>query len=512
MAKNINVLLSLVDKFSKPMDNVVAKTKDAQREMRLAQNQLKNFGSGVKDKISNVGSVLGSVATSMGAIGAGAFVVGGIQTFKEFDQSMKNLAATAGITADETNADYKSMMDKARELGASTSKTASEAANAMNYMKLAGWETADVLTNVDKVLMLSEASGMDLAQASDAVTDSMSALGLQTKDTARYLDVVAKAQQSSNMTAAMLMDAYKSVGGVMNSLNVPIEDSATALGVLANRGIKAAEGGNSLSAIMTNLTSGTGTAGKTLAALGLSAFDSQGKFKGLQQVFIELNEATKNMTQEERTATLAAIGGKEQLKTLNALMSGLTTKTKDGSTEWNALAQTLRKDADGSLKQMSTTMKGTLKGSMDSFNSALQNAQISLIQGFAPAMTDVLNLMASDVLPAFAGAFEWFANNVLPIAKDNMDLIIPAIAGVTAGLVAFKVISTVTALWGALTTAIAGAGGAMAVFNGIFALSPLGWIAAAIGAVVAVTILLWKNWDKVCSSVSKAIEWFGNNK
>lgn len=506
--KNINTLLSLVDKFSAPMSNITKKTKDAEREFRKAQNTLNNFGNGVKAKLGGVKSMIGNVAGAMGVLGAGAFVMDGINTFKDFDSAMKNLAATAGITASETNAEYKAMMDKARELGRSTSKTAKESADAMRYMKLAGWETKDVLEQVDKVLALSEAGQMDLARASDLATDSMSALGLSANQMARYLDVVAKAQTSSNTSAEQLMEAYIGVGGMMHNLNVPIEESATALGVLANRGKKGSEAGNALSSILINLTSGAGEAGKAMESIGVSAFDAQGNFKGLRQTLAEVDNATKNMTQEQRNSIFAMIGGKTQVDTLNALMSGLNITTKDGRKEWDALNDTLVKYADGSLKKAQKTMNQTLDGSMKRFRSAIEDVQIALIQGFAPAMSTALDTMASDVLPVFASKLEYFGRDILPQVIDALDTLSPILAGTMGYFVAFKILTTINTLYQSFIAVTQGLSIAQAILNAVMMANPLTWVAVGVGALIALVVLLWKNWDKVKESLQGAFKWF----
>lgn len=506
--KNINTLLSLVDRFSAPMSKITQKTKEAEREFRKAQNNLSNFGNGVKSKLGGVKSMIGDIAGAMGVLGAGAFVMDGINTFKEFDSAMKNLASTAGITASETNAEYVSMMEKARELGRSTSKTAKESADAMRYMKLAGWETRDVLEQVDKVLALSEAGQMDLARASDLATDSMSALGLSANQMARYLDVVAKAQTSSNTSAEQMMEAYIGVGGMMNNLNVPIEESATALGVLANRGKKGAEAGNSLSSILINLTSGAGEAGKAMESIGVSAFDAQGNFKGLRQTLAEVDNATKNMTQEQRNAIFAMIGGKTQVDTLNALMSGLNTTTNDGRKEWDALNDTLVKYADGSLKKAQKTMNQTLDGSMKRFRSAIEDVQIALIQGFAPAMSTALDTMASDVLPVFASKLQYFGTDILPQVIDAFNTLSPILAGVMGYFVAFKILTTITTLYQSFIAVTQGLSIAQAILNAVMMANPLTWVAVGIGALIGLVVLLWKNWDKVKESLQSAFKWF----
>ena len=240
---------------------------------------------------------------------------------------------------------------------------------------------------------------MDLATCSDLVTDSLSALGLQVDDLGEYLDVAAMANNKSNQTAQMLMEAYIAVGGTMKNLNVPIQESAAALGVLANRGIKGSEAGTALNAVINNLTTGTGQAGKMMDKLGISAFDSNGKFIGLAETIRVVDEATKDMTEEQRNAALAALGGKEHIDALNDLISGLNTTTADGRSEWEALTDDLY-NADGALSTMAATVTDTLQGAISIFGSAMDDMKIRLAQTFAPAAKDAINAVSAVIPPS----------------------------------------------------------------------------------------------------------------
>ena len=282
-----------------------------------------------------------------------------VSTYADFDQAMANTAATAGASAE----DYQKLEAAALEMGKKTTKTATEASEALGYMALAGWDVNTSISALEPVLRLSEATSMDLATCSDLVTDSMSALGLGVDELSGYLDVACKANNKSNQTAQQLMEAYTGCGGVLNNLGVEVEDSATALGVLANRGIEGSEAGNKLSTVLINLTSGTGQAGEMMKKLGISAFDSEGKFIGLQATLEQVNKATAGLTEEERNAALAAIGGKTQIDTLNDLLAGLNTTTEDGRTEWQALSDELH-NADGAMMDMAAKVTDTLPGAL----------------------------------------------------------------------------------------------------------------------------------------------------
>ena len=316
-----------------------------------------------------------------------------VSTYADFDQAMANTAATAGASAE----DYQKLEAAALEMGKKTTKTATEASEALGYMALAGWDVNTSISALEPVLRLSEATSMDLATCSDLVTDSMSALGLGVDELSGYLDVACKANNKSNQTAQQLMEAYIGCGGVLNNLGVEVEDSATALGVLANRGIKGSEAGNKLSTVLINLTSGTGQAGEMMKKLGISAFDSEGKFIGLQATLEQVNKATAGLTEEERNAALAAIGGKTQIDTLNDLLAGLNTTTEDGRTEWQALNDELH-DAEGAMMDMAGKVTDTLPGAMAVFGSAVDDAKIRLCKIFAPMAKDAIFAIA-DYIP-----------------------------------------------------------------------------------------------------------------
>ncbi len=549
-------------------------------------------------------------AAAFAAVKVGDFMKGAVSTYADFDQAMANTAATAGASAE----DYRKLEEAALEMGKKTTKTATEASEALGYMALAGWDVETSVSALEPVLRLSEATSMDLATCSDLVTDSMSALGLTVDELSGYLDVACKANNKSNQTAQQLMEAYIGCGGVMNNLGIDVEDSAAALGVLANRGIKGSEAGNKLNTVMINLTSGTGQAGKMMEQLGISAFDSEGKFIGLKETLERVNDATKDLSEEERNAALAAIGGKTQIDTLNDLLAGLNTTTEDGRTEWQALREELG-NADGAMMEMAGKVTDTLPGAMAVFGSAVDDAKIRLCKTFAPAAKDAIFAVA-DYIPhitenvtgfiqklsgkaapairsfkneavAFCGevrpvmedigskgaAAFWFLadtgktafqnikaaveenkpvidkvvevtldlkdklflafENAKPvisfIAKqaipavvdaamgvidaamtvyqklDEWELLIPIIAGVVGAIAAFKIINFVQgiayAVKGvkALSTVFSATGNAATVFGTAFNFikSPIGIAVIAIGAAIAIGVLLYKNWDKI---------------
>lgn len=421
--KEYKLAIKIMGEIDKSLGNSFMMTKKQMRDLARSAAEASTGTTSFTDAMAAAGpgidAAWGGVtaAAKMGvaamtAAGAVAVTVGkqAVDTGSEFEKAMSSWAATAGAT-DE---DYKRVEAESRKWGAMTTKTATEAANAMEYMALAGWSVDDSIKGLPGVLKLSEAGGMDLARASDLVTDSMSAAGVSVDDLTGYLNVAAMANNKSNQTAEQMMEAMIGVGGAMKDLRVPIEETSTALGVMANRGIKGSEAGTALNAIMTNLTSGMGQAGDKLEEIGVSAFDSNHNFKGLTTVLNELNAALSTMNEEERNAATAMIGGKNHRDALNALLGGMNNEVAEGVTEWDALYGSLT-DADGALERMAATKMDNLWGDLQILNSAMDDAKIHIYEGLKDPLRDVVQEMTG-MVTASGGMIDTL-NNSYPTLK-----------------------------------------------------------------------------------------------
>ena len=354
---------------------------------QLAKNEkILNAPYNAMKKIGKAGAV------AMGTISAAALAAGkkAVDVGMDFDKAMSSWKGTAKATEAEFNIAREAAMKYGRE----TTKTATESANALEYMALAGWSVGDSVKALPSVLKLSEATNLDLARTSDLVTDSMSAtgevIGENGENLQRFLDVATMANNKSNQTAEQLMEAWIQTGGVFKGLKVDIEDSATALGVLANRGIKGSEAGTALNAIMINLTTGAGQAGKAMQKLGVSAFEN-GKFKGLKQTLTEVRDKLSGLTEEEQNYYKARIGGKHHIDAFTHLLNGLDS-VKDGKNEWDGLNESLR-NANGSLQQMAATKMDNLWGDTKILQSAMQDLGIKV--------SDAINIPLRDGAKAF---------------------------------------------------------------------------------------------------------------
>lgn len=380
---------------------------------QLAKNdKILNAPYNAMKKIGKAGVV------AMGTISAAALMAGkkAVDVGMDFDKAMSSWKGTAKASEEEFNIAREAAMKYGRE----TTKTATESANALEYMALAGWSVEDSVKALPSVLKLSEATNLDLARTSDLVTDSMSAtgevIGENGENLQRFLDVATTANNKSNQTAEQLMEAWIQTGGVFKGLNVDIEDSATALGVLANRGIKGSEAGTALNAIMINLTTGAGQAGKAMKKLGVSAF-KDGKFKGLKQTLTDVRDKLAGLTEEEQNFYKARIGGKHHIDAFTHLLNGLDA-TKDGKKEWDSLNESLR-NANGSLQQMAATKMDNLWGDTKILQSAMQDLGIKV--------NDAINIPLRDGTKAFTNmvyASDGFIGNLeelYPKLKRNAE-------------------------------------------------------------------------------------------
>ncbi|MDS1005295.1 phage tail tape measure protein [Clostridium sporogenes] len=355
VSKEIDKQESSWNKISKKLDSIGQKFQTVGKKME-------SVGKDMSAKISAPIAGIGVLASKIGM---------------DFEASMSNVSALSG----NTGKDLKQLETAARDAGASTSKSAKDAADALGYMALAGYDNKQMMEALMPVLRLSEAGNLDLARTSDLVTDSLSSLGKSTKDLPVYLDQVAKTAASSNTNIDALMEGLIVCGGTVKNLNVPLDEANTLLGTLANRGIKGSEAGNSFNSILINLTSGAGQAGEAMEKLGLKAFDSNGKFKGVTNVLLELKEKTKDMTEENRNMYLSMIGGKTQLTTLQALLSGV-------GEEYGDLRGKIQ-DSKGALNDMAITMQENNKGSITQLKSALEELGIKIYDILKPKIAAI---------------------------------------------------------------------------------------------------------------------------
>lgn len=383
------------------------------------QSSLTKSVSGVNNKLDSIGKAAKTAAkiatAAFAAVKIGDFVKDAVDTYSEFNQAMAETAGIAGATEDE----YKQLQAAAQEMGKRTTKTATEAAQALGYMSLAGWNVNDSISALEPVLRLSEATSMDLATCSDLVTDSMSALGLGVDDLTNYLNVAVQANNKSNTTAQALMEAMIGCGGAAKSAGMDYKQTAAALGILANNGIKGAQAGTALNSMLVRMTT-KDVAQKAFKELGVSIYDSSGAMRNMQDILVELNGAMSGLSQEQKNNYMAAIAGTNYYTQFGYLLEGVAEGADGAASTWTQLTEAFE-NSDGALDAMADTMTDTLPGAMAIFGSAVDDAKIRLCEVFAPLAKDAIKGVA-DVIPSITdravGVAQSFYNTVVPAAEN----------------------------------------------------------------------------------------------
>jgi TP901 family phage tail tape measure protein len=387
------------------------------------QSGINGAKSGLQGMSSTAKKVAGLIATAFGAIKIKDFVKESVDTFSDYEQSLANTAAIANATQTE----QEQLNEAAREAGKATTKTAKESADALGYMALAGWNVKESTSALQPVLKLSAASNMDLATCSDLVTDSMSALKLQVKDLPEYLDMVTKAQNSSNMNSQQMMEAYIKAGGAARTLGVSAKDTGVALGILANNGTKGAEGGTALNAMLTRLGSNK-NALSMMGALGISIFDAQGKFVGLEEALKRINAGVSKLSTEDQAKALKEIAGTNYYSKMAYLLDGVKEGANGAKSAWDDLDKKL-KNSDGSLEDMYNKQTNTLSATREIMNSALDDLKISFADSFDGELADGIKKLTefinetSENISDFADTHQVEIHNAFEAFYDDVESI-----------------------------------------------------------------------------------------
>lgn len=360
------------------------------REIDKTERQLKSFEAQadktyqkltkIRDAATDFGKAAQDVGKSMSKkltapiLGAGGIVS---KFAMDFDSEMSKVKAISGASGDE----FDQLRNKAREMGAKTKFSATEAAQAMSYMAMAGWDNKQMLDGIDGIMNLAAASGEDLALTSDIVTDAITAFGLSAKDSSHFVDVLAATSSSSNTNVAMMGETFKYAAPIAGTLGYSIEDTALAIGLMANAGIKGSQAGTALRSGLTRLASPTKEVEKGMEMLGLSIEDVQGK--PLDETLRIFRKSFKDLDGTQQAQAASLIFGK------NA-MSGMLGIIQASEGDYNKLSQAIS-GADGAALDMATTMQDNLGGDLEKLKSAAEELAISFGELLMPALRDVVD-------------------------------------------------------------------------------------------------------------------------
>ncbi len=487
---------------------------EAQSKTKTLENTLGEGLSTIGGNITGAGKTLTKGLTAP-ILGAGAAAV---KTTADFDKSMSQVKAVSGATGE----DFDALRNKAREMGATTKFSASDAADAMNYMAMAGWKTNDMLGGISGIMDLAAASGEDLATTSDIVTDALTAFGKSADDSGHLADIMAAASSNANTNVSMLGESFKYVAPLAGAMKYSMEDTSVALGLMANAGIKASQGGTALRTVLTNMAKPTDEVASAMNDLGISLQNEDGSMKSLREIMVDLRNgfgdlkisqedfengigkldaalANGEITQEEyneqvqdwinrtftaedalKAQTAAALAGKTGL-------SGLLAIVNASEEDFNKLTNAVD-NSEGAAHDMAETMQDNLAGQLDIIKSGLEELAISFGDIMMPAIREFANFI-QNLIDRMNGLDESQKQMIMRIALvvAAVGPLLMAIGGVISGVAGLiknvstisKAISQVKDGFVLLKPAIAGIS------------APVLAIIAVIGILIAAFVTLW---------------------
>lgn len=473
--------------------NLVAKlsldSSEYDRAMAAAKGTAVSSGNSMVASIGKAKKAIGAAALGMGAA-IGAFGVASVKTGMEFDSAMSQVAATMGMTMDEMSAKTGevdlawghfsgNLRDYAKEMGAHTKFSATESAEALNYMALAGYDAQKSMEMLPPVLNLAAAGNMDLATASDMVTDASSALSLSQAETVAMVDQMAAASAKSNTSVEQLGSAMLTVGGTAKVLKGGTTELSTALGILADNGTKGAEGGTALRNILTSIQGDKFE--DTFGEMGVQAYDAQGKLRSLKDIFGDMSVALDGLTDEQKTDIINKTFNARDLKNVNALLG-------TSADRWNELGAAIE-DSEGAAQQMADTQLDNLAGDITLLQSAFEGLKIQVSEGLTPTFRTLVQ------------GLTW--------CIDHANILGPIILGLATAFGVFAVAINIGTIIQTVTTAFA-------ALNAVLLANPIGIVIAIIAGLVVAFITLWKTnedfrnkvkaiWNSVKSIISSVV-------
>lgn len=454
---------------------------------KASKNIVTKFGANMQSagkKLTSAGSTLTkSVTVPIVGLGTAA-----IKTSSDFESAMSKVSAISGATG--TNLDK--LNKKAQEMGSKTKFSATEAANAFEYMAMAGWKTEDMLDGIEGIMNLAAASGEDLATTSDIVTDALTAFGLSAKDSGHFADVLAKASSSANTNVSMLGESFKYVAPVAGALGYSAEDTAIALGLMANAGIKGSQAGTALRGSISRLVKPTDDAAAMMDKYGISLTNADGTMKPLGEVMNNLREKLGGLSEAEQAQAAATLFGQEA-------MSGMLAIINASDSDYQSLTDSIY-NADGAAQQMADTMLNNLSGQLTLLKSALEGLAIQFGEILMPYIKQFVGWLQSlvqklqEMTPEQKEQIvKWaaFAAAIGPV----LVVVGKLVTGIGGVISAFGKIPTIISSAKAAFTAIG------AAIGGISA--PVVAVVAIIGVLIAAFVNLWKTNEKFRNNLKK---------
>ena len=356
------------------------------------KSKVNGLGKTAESGVSKLGNVVKTAAVGIGgamvAIGGYAIKVG-----SDFESAMSNVAAISGATGD----DLQMLKDTAQEMGATTQFSATEAANALSYMALAGWDANQSASALPGVLNLAAASGMELASASDMVTDYMSAFGMSCEQSGYFADMLAYAQSNANTTAELLGESYKNCAANMAAAGQDVETTTSLLAMMANQGLKGSEAGTALAAVMRDLTAKMSDGAIKIGDTSVAVQDANGNYRDLTDILQDVESATNGMGDAEKAAALSSTFTADSIKGLNLILNAGVSNAADFENQL--------RNSGGTAENMANVMNDNLAGAMKSLQSRAETFGNAIYESFSVQLKDAVNA-AADALGSLTDAFE----------------------------------------------------------------------------------------------------------
>ena len=351
------------------------------------ESGLSGLGNFAKTGLKVVAGAVAGVTTAMGGAVAAATKVG-----SAFESEMSKVEAISGATGDDLDA----LTQKAKEMGETTMFSASESAQAMEYMAMAGWKTVDMLDGIEGIMNLAAASGEDLATTSDIVTDALTAFGMTAEDSTHFADVLAAASSNANTNVGLMGETFKYVAPVAGALGYTAEDTAVAIGLMANAGIKGSQAGTSLRQMMSRLAKPTDEVAVAMDALGVSLTKSDGSMKTLDEIMGDLRNGFDGLSEAESANLAASLAGQEA-------MSGLLAIVNASDEDFDKLKTSIY-GCNGAAEDMAATMQNNLNGQITILKSAIEGLGIEIYDSIKEPLTDIVKVgtdLVGDLTEAF---------------------------------------------------------------------------------------------------------------
>jgi TP901 family phage tail tape measure protein len=461
-SKEVDNLAKEMEEGARASDDLSNGVEQAGESANSANGGFTVFKGALADIVANV---ISSAVSKMKELVANTIEVGA-----SFESSMANVQAISGATDD----DLKLLTDTAKKFGSTTKFSASESADALGYMALAGWDAKTSASALGGVLNLASASGMDLAQASDMVTDYLSAFGLEADKSAYFADILAYAQGNANTTAEGLGEAYKNCSANLASAGQDIETTTALLSMMANQGLKGSEAGTALNAVVRDMTSKMKDGKIAIGDTMIAVQDSQGNFRDLSDILKEVEQATDGMGTAQKASALQSTFTADSIKGLNLILNA-------GVDEANKFEDALR-NSTGTAENMASTMNDNLNGDLTALNSQIEGVQIALYEKFEPALR-----AGVDALSGLTSGVQWLIDH-----GSEVSAVITGIATAVGTYVAYTTAMKVMQEgWTALTIVTKAQTIAQTALNAVMNANPIGLVISLIAGLVTAFVVLW---------------------